>query len=44
MHGRFRFVSLQVMEKATDVIVKIAELNTRVKIEKEQLYDKAFVR
>lgn len=30
MHGRFEFVSLQVMEKATDVIVKIAELNTNV--------------
>jgi len=30
MHGRFEFVSLQVMEKATDVIVKIAELNTHV--------------
>lgn len=29
MHGRFEFVSLQVMEKATDVIVKIAELNTK---------------
>lgn len=28
MHGRFEFVSLQAMEKATDVIVKIAELNT----------------
>ena len=27
MHGRFEFVSLQAMEKATDVIVKIAELN-----------------
>lgn len=30
MHGRFEFVSLQVMEKAIDVIVKIAELNTNV--------------
>ena len=30
MHGRFEFVSLQVMEKATDVIIKIAELNTNV--------------
>ncbi|NMP57747.1 peptidase T [Enterococcus mundtii] len=30
MHGRFEFVSLQVMEKATDVIVIIAELNTHV--------------
>lgn len=30
MHGRFEFVSLQVMEKATDVIVKIAVLNTQV--------------
>lgn len=30
MHGRFEFVSLQVMEKAADVIVKIAELNTNV--------------
>lgn len=29
MHGRFEFVSLQTMEKATDVIVKIAELNTK---------------
>lgn len=28
MHGRFEFVSLQAMEQATDVIVKIAELNT----------------
>lgn len=27
MHGRFEYVSLQAMEKATDVIVKIAELN-----------------
>ena len=27
MHGRFEFVSLQAMEKAIDVIVKIAELN-----------------
>lgn len=27
MHGRFEFVSLQAMEKATDVIVKIAEMN-----------------
>lgn len=27
MHGRFEFVYLQAMEKATDVIVKIAELN-----------------
>ncbi|WP_368252125.1 peptidase T [Enterococcus sp. 2201sp1_2201st1_B8_2201SCRN_220225] len=27
MHGRFEFVSLQAMEQATDVIVKIAELN-----------------
>ncbi|MGG5358591.1 MULTISPECIES: peptidase T [unclassified Enterococcus] len=31
MHGRFEFVSLQVMEKATDVIVKIAESNTKAK-------------
>lgn len=30
MHGRFEFVSLQVMEKAANVIVKIAELNTTV--------------
>ena len=30
MHGRFEFVSLQVMEKATDVIVKIEELNTNL--------------
>lgn len=29
MHGRFEFVSLQAMEKATDVIVKIAENNTK---------------
>ncbi|WP_321387558.1 peptidase T [uncultured Enterococcus sp.] len=29
MHGRFEFVSLQAMEKATDVIVKIAELNAK---------------
>jgi tripeptide aminopeptidase len=29
MHGRFEFVSLQVMEKAVDTIVKIAELNTQ---------------
>lgn len=29
MHGRFEFVSLQSMEKATDVIVKIAELNAQ---------------
>ncbi|MHC5227310.1 peptidase T [Enterococcus sp. LJL99] len=29
MHGRFEFVSLQSMEKATDVIVKIAELNAK---------------
>lgn len=29
MHGRFEFVSLQSMEKATDVIVKIAELNVK---------------
>lgn len=29
MHGRFEFVSLQSMEKATDVIIKIAELNAK---------------
>lgn len=29
MHGRFEFVSLQTMEKAVDVIVKIAELNAK---------------
>lgn len=29
MHGRFEYVSLQAMEKATDVIVKIAELNAK---------------
>ncbi|SJZ79980.1 tripeptide aminopeptidase [Pilibacter termitis] len=29
MHGRFEFVSLQTMEKAVDVIVKIVELNVR---------------
>ncbi|WP_430603615.1 peptidase T [Enterococcus sp. DIV0724b] len=29
MHGRFEFVSLQAMEKATDVIVKIAESNAK---------------
>ena len=29
MHGRFEFVSLQAMQKATDVIVKIAELNVK---------------
>lgn len=29
MHGRFEFVSLQAMEKATDVIVKIAEMNAQ---------------
>ena len=29
MHGRFEFVSLQAMQKATDVIVKIAELNAK---------------
>lgn len=28
MHGRFEFVSLESMQKATDVIIKIAELNT----------------
>lgn len=30
MHGRYEFVSLQSMMKATDVIVKIAELNAQV--------------
>ncbi|MBL1229450.1 peptidase T [Enterococcus sp. BWB1-3] len=30
MHGRFEYVSLQAMEKATDVIVKIAELNAKI--------------
>ncbi|MHC5248115.1 peptidase T [Enterococcus sp. LJL90] len=29
MHGRFEFVSLQAMEKAVDVIVKIAENNAK---------------
>ncbi|MFV0561198.1 MAG: peptidase T [Enterococcus sp.] len=29
MHGRFEFVSLQTMEKAVDVLVKIAELNAK---------------
>ena len=29
MHGRFEFVSLQAIQKATDVIVKIAELNAK---------------
>lgn len=29
MHGRFEFVALESMEKACDVIVKIAELNTK---------------
>ncbi|MFD1900148.1 M20/M25/M40 family metallo-hydrolase [Enterococcus termitis] len=29
MHGRFEFVSLQAMEKATSVIVKIAENNAK---------------
>jgi len=29
MHGRYEFVSLQSMMKATDVIVKIAELNAQ---------------
>ena len=29
MHGRFEFVSLQAMEKATDVIVKVVELNAQ---------------
>ncbi|WP_348920331.1 peptidase T [Enterococcus rotai] len=29
MHGRFEFVSLQAMEKATDVIVKIVENNAK---------------
>lgn len=29
MHGRFEFVSKEAMEKATDVIVKIVELNTK---------------
>jgi tripeptide aminopeptidase len=29
MHGRYEFVSLQTMMKATDVIVKIAELNAQ---------------
>lgn len=29
MHGRYEFVSLQAMEKATDVIVKIVENNTK---------------
>lgn len=29
MHGRFEYVALESMEKATDVIVKIAELNAK---------------
>lgn len=29
MHGRFEFVSLQSMEKATNVIIKIVELNAK---------------
>lgn len=29
MHGRYEFVSLQVMEKAVDVILKISELNAQ---------------
>lgn len=29
MHGRFEYVSLQAMEKATDLIVKIVELNAK---------------
>lgn len=29
MHGRYEFVSLQAMEKATDVIIKIAENNAK---------------
>ena len=29
MHGRFEYVSLQAMEKATDVIIKIAELSAK---------------
>ncbi len=29
MHGRYEFVSLQSMEKATGVIIKIAELNSK---------------
>lgn len=29
MHGRFEFVAVESMEKATDVIVKIAELNAK---------------
>ena len=29
MHGRYEFVSLQSMMKATDVIVKIVELNAQ---------------
>lgn len=29
MHGRYEFVSLESMKKATDVIVKIAELNAK---------------
>lgn len=29
MHGRFEFVALESMEKATDVIVKIVELNAK---------------
>lgn len=29
MHGRYEFVSVQTMEKATDLIIKIAELNAK---------------
>ncbi len=29
MHGRFEFVSVEAMEKATDVIIKIAQLNAK---------------
>lgn len=29
MHGRFEYVSLQTMEKAVDLIIEIANLNTK---------------
>ena len=44
MHGRFEFVSLQVMEKATDVIVKIDRNEHKELKSKRTAYDKAFVR
>ena len=29
MHGRFEFVAVESLQKRTDVIIKIAELNAR---------------